>query len=505
MKQSRLKRWFPVWLRWVLGILLVPILAVLWGDWRAEREWRQYCAEARARGVKLTLAEFLPKEPIPDEDNFAAIPIFVEAIKSQGSGPRVSAIRNINVIPKFRPQKHRWIGPKKVDFAGIRLSFIASKCLEAGDLDLGGDDATAVLRGLEKVEPELIQIHQASGRKRSSYPVSWDNPWITRFDHLQVIMSFSRILHTKVCAELAIGNSDQAFSDLNDLFALCESLQDEPTLIAYLIQRSCYSHVLKSIWEGLDSGKWTDAQLNEMEMRLGAINTIKRYQFALQSEQGSINTGMEQFAKTRFSQSTRSAIFSVKPESFLERVVRLQSFTLSYWRDNQLASNRRLDQELPQWDSIDERWEKKSEIEDKEKLMSKFQELRLNLYQMITPVFGSTGNRTLMGHVQIRLAGLACALERFKNSRGTYPERLEDLMPDFLQKLPHEPFNGKPFRYRRTEDGSYRLYSIGMDLKDDGGTFNNKESHDFVGQPDWLWWAPGQVERVNAEAEKNAK
>ena len=47
----------------------------LFANWRAEVRWQRYCAAARARGVKLTLAEFVPPE-IPDAENFAKLPMF---------------------------------------------------------------------------------------------------------------------------------------------------------------------------------------------------------------------------------------------------------------------------------------------------------------------------------------------------------------------------------------------------------------------------------------------
>ena len=58
-----------------LAIVGCAVGAHLFANWRAEVRWQRYCAAARARGVKLTLAEFAPPE-IPDAENFAALPMF---------------------------------------------------------------------------------------------------------------------------------------------------------------------------------------------------------------------------------------------------------------------------------------------------------------------------------------------------------------------------------------------------------------------------------------------
>ena len=86
----------------------------------------------------------------------------------------------------------------------------------------------------------------------------------------------------------------------------------------------------------------------------------------------------------------------------------------------------------------------------------------------------------------IHLATLACALERHQKSKGRYPERLEELMPEFIQKVPHEVVNGKPFQYRRLEDGAFTLYSVGWDEHDDSGVASTEKNGKETG--DWVWF-----------------
>jgi len=64
--------------------------------------------------------------------------------------------------------------------------------------------------------------------------------------------------------------------------------------------------------------------------------------------------------------------------------------------------------------------------------------------------------------------GLSCGL--FRSARGRYPSKLDELAPEFLDKLPPDPFTGKPFRYELRDGGaSFIVYSLGENLKDDGG------------------------------------
>jgi len=56
--------------------------------------------------------------------------------------------------------------------------------------------------------------------------------------------------------------------------------------------------------------------------------------------------------------------------------------------------------------------------------------------------------------------------------------------------LPAEVVNGDPYRYRRTKDGLFLLYSVGTDLRDDGGVVNPALRPSK--QPDWIWSYPAK-------------
>ena len=73
-------------------------------------------------------------------------------------------------------------------------------------------------------------------------------------------------------------------------------------------------------------------------------------------------------------------------------------------------------------------------------------------------------------HQQVRLRALRvrAALELYRQRHGSFPESLDALVPVIMPELPLDPFDERPLRYERTVDG-WRLWSIGPDLKDDGG------------------------------------
>ncbi|UCG34379.1 MAG: hypothetical protein JSU68_07015 [Phycisphaerales bacterium] len=77
------------------------------------------------------------------------------------------------------------------------------------------------------------------------------------------------------------------------------------------------------------------------------------------------------------------------------------------------------------------------------------------------------------------VAGLRCAqaglaAERFRLATGRWPESLEELVPEYLDAVPLDPFDEKPLRYR-VEADRVVIYSIGEDEVDDGGQLVHPE------------------------------
>jgi len=88
------------------------------------------------------------------------------------------------------------------------------------------------------------------------------------------------------------------------------------------------------------------------------------------------------------------------------------------------------------------------------------------------------------------MARIACALERHRLARGDFPDTLAALDAELIDPVPYEVVNGQPYRYRRTEEGSFLLYSVGIDLRDDGAVIDPKLS--AMKQSDWVWRYPAK-------------
>ena len=89
--------------------------------------------------------------------------------------------------------------------------------------------------------------------------------------------------------------------------------------------------------------------------------------------------------------------------------------------------------------------------------------------RMLLPALGNAFRRDADHAARVRTTQTAIAIERFRRAHnGDLPADLDQLVPTYLSSVPTDPFDGKPLRFKRLTIG-YVIYSIGSDLRDDGG------------------------------------
>ncbi|MEM8670562.1 MAG: hypothetical protein AAGG48_23755 [Planctomycetota bacterium] len=82
----------------------------------------------------------------------------------------------------------------------------------------------------------------------------------------------------------------------------------------------------------------------------------------------------------------------------------------------------------------------------------------------------------------IHLLRVELAILTFRDTTGDFPASLQDLVPDYLEQIPLDPFSpsAEQLRFRTTDDG-YLLYSIGVNGIDDRGNTWEDSTTGFYG------------------------
>ncbi|MDP6546571.1 MAG: hypothetical protein QGH60_21545 [Phycisphaerae bacterium] len=102
------------------------------------------------------------------------------------------------------------------------------------------------------------------------------------------------------------------------------------------------------------------------------------------------------------------------------------------------------------------------------------------LVSLLLPSISRTVVLRDRGTVEGDLSVVAMALAVYRAEKKAYPDKLSELAPGYLKKVPDDLFIDKPFGYKQTEKG-YLLYSVGKNMKYDG---EKKKEDDEDGEKD---------------------
>ena len=104
------------------------------------------------------------------------------------------------------------------------------------------------------------------------------------------------------------------------------------------------------------------------------------------------------------------------------------------------------------------------------------------------PNFTRAFQTVAQNQTSVNEANVACALERYRLAHGNFPEKLDLLVPDFIQKLPVDLISGQLLHYRRKNSDNFLLYSVGWDETDDEGVaVRNANGSVVLEKGDWVW------------------
>jgi hypothetical protein len=525
----RLGRPLFTWPRVRRGLLALVWLATLIAlfyaeeDWRGRHAWSKYSQQLQARGTPVGLAPLVPK-PVPDDQNFAMTPLlaplfdFVPGTQHWRDKGALAVIQDPpsdykDASGKVKEhQEGDWARGQSIDLAAWAGAYEPALSKPTAFTNRV-DAAKAVLVDLQEWTPMLNEIQVASQRPYSRFNIRYEeeNTSSILLPHLAVLKRFVQILKLRAAAELASGQRDLAFKDVELAIKVTDSIKDEPILISMLVRMSELQLVLQPVWEGLASGAWTSEQLKDLQQKLSEFNILTDARRAFDDDRGALGNPCIEFVRRSPSRRAGalglfdSANTGTEDAPFAEAF--LQVIPSGWFYQEQVEYNRMYDQlAMPLIDSKNRLVSPELASRNQHELQQLLagDPLALTLHhrlfaRLLVPAVSSLAPKVARTQTAADLAVTACGLERFRLEEGHYPDELSQLVPAFLAKVPNDVIDGKPLRYRK-EGQRFVLYSVGWNAQDDGGQVPSKPEggrefkrgiESAPPEPgDWVWRYP---------------
>jgi hypothetical protein len=463
-------RFLAAWIlrRWLFcAAVIVTLIALFYAeeDWRGKRAWEQCKRDSQAKGIELDWSKFIPPA-VSDEQNIYKAPKMSEWFVRSGGRPASS---------DFDKQ----LSSNKLTRTNITNAIEARNYLEWS----------------RQFDPQFDLIRDALKRPYARIDTDYASPSTMDIPAIPMVRSVVRVLAQRAKCELVVGEPEAALQDQTLIHDLIHLLEAKPvTLVAAMINVINSGLYLDSVGAGLQTKAWREPQLVELEKQLADMNLMPQMDQAFRGEQvfssGILETPRAQLIRTF------GAVFPTQPKNstWFEHLQNPEVWMIALSPRGWLYQNSTVRTRISQkfLESVDPRNEivrPGPQSEMTQAMVTAFEHISPYniLAARLTPNFSKAFQVMARNQTFVNEALVACALERYRIAHGEYPESLDVLAPQFIEKVPHDIINDGALKYRRSND-CFVLYSVGWNEKDDGGIATlNKDGSQSTDTGDWVW------------------
>lgn len=463
-------------------IILTGLITALWWEenWRGQKIWEESCARLRAAGEPVDIADIIPPR-IPDEENVAAAPIFAEVFKDKNGA---KLMRSFLEGGLEEPGGTRLFPPKARPFQSGDDSLIREwhdylrKCLPSlPPIPEGLSAAGTILFLLSDFDGEWEAVSEAVRRPHCQWPIDYSAPSPTKGPPFQAIQRFRHRAEPRMLAFASRGDWKAYGRGICTMLELSRHLMSSATGVSSQVVSIGFQGLsLRSLQNVVGVADFSEVELRSIQDQVSKF-TLKDALPAMRAER---------VANT-------SLLLRLKSSELRQCLDWSPDLRKGYpqWLDGLrvgLISNRPHGWKLAEAATFQDRWVLRLQsLWDADGLSVDWQALTLieselaalNTDSRWLSLDGVTASPlslqvTLFKKLVERQA-LAnsieawCAVQRFRLHHGRLPDKLEDLRPAYLAKVPVDPIDGQALRYAMKSDDSFIVYSIGWNKVDDGG------------------------------------
>jgi hypothetical protein len=257
---------------------------------------------------------------------------------------------------------------------------------------------------------------------------------------------------------------DGALADCRGIINAEHLIGDEPTLISVLVRVAMQAVARKKIERILAQGQPSEKALAQMQKVLEAEIEIPLLLIGARGERANSDRAMQALQGG----TINPAIFQGMSRSGSAGAISAALESLKLRMPGAVSANRasllRLESEFVEIAKLPV----EEQVQKIQALTPKYATKLQPLVALLLPAIDKVAQATFRTQAELRCMIALLAAERYRQAKGRWPAKLEDLVPEYLSRVPIDPYDGKLLRLRLHDDGLI-IYSIGPDGEDNQG------------------------------------
>jgi hypothetical protein len=343
----------------------------------------------------------------------------------------------------------------------------------------------------DQFEPEFKLIREALKRPYARIDCDYQMPETIGIPNFVMVRQLVQLLSSRAECDYLLGQPEKALGELTFLHDSCRIMEARPTgkpmtLVASMIDVAVTGLYAETIADGLRLHAWHEPQLVALQEQLKEIHLLPVVMMSFKSEPASVCRTLEmtpraRLAKLFFDIEKNDHPMQARLIRFMPRGWIYQNMAVVISQRQKLypAFDLEHDLILPQpLNALSQETAAQSRHFSPYTFVANFTAPNMQRASQVLAHNQTMANQAL----------IACALERYHLAHGDYPESLETLSPQFIEKIPHDLIGGQPLKYHRLAADKFLLHSVGWNETDDGGVAPPGEpSLSNYDQGDWVW------------------
>lgn len=338
---------------------------------------------------------------------------------------------------------------------------------ELGPSVLLNADQLQVLRDdLKQAGPAFAEALKLLDLPQGRYVITWKPDYIsTLIPHVQ----HARELIYLPWQDMMLCAHEQdwagAFRSCRIALNVGRSLGDEPVAISQLVRIACREGTLRKLERVLAQGEPPSALLAQTQQAFAEEAEEPLQLYALRGERASMDGLLQNIQEGQVSMSSLRLLAGTGGGSMFQDVgfallagsIRNNRAAMLHFMNEAIENAKRPAHE--QWPHLDA-------------MQARAMKLPI-VAKLLCPAIGKVAEACIRNQATMHCTTVALAAERYRRDNGRWPATLEELVPTYLDRVPLDPFDGKPLRLGRFAEGIV-IYSVGVDQVDNGGNLDLK-------------------------------